>query len=225
MTGIMDDGRAGTSAGADEAGSADPAGCAKREQILKGAGTVFLANGYEGASMSRIAQMAGVSKGTLYNHFDGKASLFSAFFEEQARCRLAPIEALSRGEGQSIRVTLVRFADMVVHLLVSPVALGLYRIIVGEVDKFPNLADTFWRYGFDRTLSNLTEYLTRSVARGELDIADPRLSAEQFMLMCQVSIVQRRRFGLPVDDSDAAIAKFAAFTADSFLKMYEPRHQ
>ncbi|MBS1102461.1 TetR/AcrR family transcriptional regulator [Gluconobacter sp. Dm-62] len=222
MTGIMDDGNAGTP---DGAGGTDPAGCAKREQILKGAGTIFLANGYEGASMSQIAQMAGVSKGTLYNHFDGKASLFSAFFEEQARCRLAPIEALSRSDGQSVRVTLVRFAEMTVHLLVSPMALGLYRIIVGEVDKFPNLADTFWRYGFDRTLGNLTEYLTRSVARGELEIADPRLSAEQFMLMCQARIIQRRRFGLPVDDSDAAIAEFAAFTADSFLKIYEPRHQ
>ncbi|MFT8762411.1 MAG: TetR/AcrR family transcriptional regulator [Gluconobacter potus] len=225
MTGIMDDGSAGPSAGADGAGSAEPAGCAKREQILKGAGTVFLANGYEGASMSRIAQMAGVSKGTLYNHFDGKASLFSAFFEEQARCRLAPIEALSRNDEQSVRLTLIRFAEMAVHMLISPMALGLYRIIVGEVEKFPNLADTFWRYGFDRKLSNLTEYLTRIVARGELDIADPRLSAEQFMLMCQARIVQRRRFGLPVDDSDAAIAEFAAFTADSFLKIYKPRHQ
>ncbi|AHK70777.1 TetR/AcrR family transcriptional regulator [Gluconobacter oxydans] len=225
MTGIMDDGSAGTSAGADEAGSADPAGCAKREQILKGAGTVFLANGYEGASMSRIAQMAGVSKGTLYNHFDGKASLFSAFFEEQARCRLAPIVALSRSDGQSVRLTLVRFADMTIHLLISPMALGLYRIIIGEVEKFPNLADTFWRYGFDRTLGNLTEFLTRSVARGELDIADPALSAEQFLLMCQTRIVQRRRFRLPVDDSDAAIAELAGFIADSFLKIYEPRHQ
>ncbi|MQR98057.1 TetR/AcrR family transcriptional regulator [Gluconobacter aidae] len=222
MTGIMDDDHADTP---DWSGSADPAGCAKREQILKGAETVFLADGYEGASMSRIAQMAGVSKGTLYNHFDGKASLFSAFFEEQVRCRLAPIEALSRNDGQSVRVTLVRFAEMTVHLLVSPMALGLYRIIVGEVNKFPHLADTFWRYGFGRTLSNLTEYLTRSVTRGELDIADPGLAAEQFLLMCQVRIIQRRRFGLPVDDSDAAIATFAAFTADSFMKIYEPRHQ
>ncbi|AQS91487.1 TetR/AcrR family transcriptional regulator [Gluconobacter albidus] len=222
MTGITDDGHADTP---DGSGNTDPAGSAKREQILKGAGAIFLADGYEGASMSRIAQMAGVSKGTLYNHFDGKASLFSAFFEEQVRCRLSPIETLARSNEQSVRVTLTRFAEMTVHLLISPVALGLYRIIVSEVDKFPHLADTFWRYGFGRTLSNLTEYLARSETQGELDIADPSLSAEQFLLMCQARIIQRRRFGLPVDDSDAAIAEFAAFTADSFLKIYEPRHQ
>ena len=222
MTGITDDGHADTS---DGSANTDPAGNAKREQILKGAGTIFLADGYEGASMSRIAQMAGVSKGTLYNHFDGKASLFSAFFEEQARCHMASIEALSHGSEQSLRVTLIRFADMTVHLLISPMALGLHRIIVSEVEKFPHLADTFWRYGFGRTLSNLTEYLARSVALGELEIADPSLSAEQFMLMCQARIIQHRRFGLPVDDSDAAIAEFAAFTADSFLKIYKPRHQ
>ena len=35
---------------------------------------VFLAQGFDGASMGEIAKVAGVSKGTLYVYFDSKES-------------------------------------------------------------------------------------------------------------------------------------------------------
>ncbi|MDR3534632.1 MAG: TetR/AcrR family transcriptional regulator, partial [Rhodopila sp.] len=63
----------------------------KRAQILNGAATVFAADGYEGASMARIAAVAGVSKGTLYNHFDGKAALFVAYVSETCDQHLAHV--------------------------------------------------------------------------------------------------------------------------------------
>jgi AcrR family transcriptional regulator len=53
----------------------------KRRQILDGATRVFLNTGYEGASMSVIAQAAGVSKGTLYVYFTNKEALFNAVVE------------------------------------------------------------------------------------------------------------------------------------------------
>jgi TetR/AcrR family transcriptional repressor of mexJK operon len=55
----------------------------KERQILDGAGRVFALDGYEGASMSRIAAEASVSKGTLYNYFSGKADLFGAFVRRE----------------------------------------------------------------------------------------------------------------------------------------------
>ena len=45
---------------------------AKRRQILDGARKVFLAQGFDGASMGEIAKAAGVSKGTLYVYFQNK---------------------------------------------------------------------------------------------------------------------------------------------------------
>ena len=44
----------------------------KQEQILQGAMQVFLAQGYEGTSMDRIAAAAGVSKHTIYSYFHDK---------------------------------------------------------------------------------------------------------------------------------------------------------
>src|SRR5215510_14292756 len=49
---------------------------AKRRQIIEGARQVFLAQGFDGASMGKIAREAGVSKGTLYVYFASKEDLF-----------------------------------------------------------------------------------------------------------------------------------------------------
>src|ERR1043165_265099 len=50
----------------------------KRAAILDAAMRLFPARGYDGVSMDTIAQAAGVSKLTVYNHFEDKESLFSA---------------------------------------------------------------------------------------------------------------------------------------------------
>src|SRR5436309_1106187 len=54
---------------------------AKRRQIIVGARGIFLAQGFDAASMSDIARAAGVSKGTLYVYFDNKEQLFQAIVE------------------------------------------------------------------------------------------------------------------------------------------------
>lgn len=54
----------------------------RREAILAAAGEEFAANGYAGASLSRIIRAAGISKGSLYYYFENKADLFSSVIEE-----------------------------------------------------------------------------------------------------------------------------------------------
>src|ERR1700681_1589822 len=56
---------------------------AKRCQIIKGARRVFLAQGFDAASMGEIARAAGVSKGTLYVYFQSKEELFDAIVGEE----------------------------------------------------------------------------------------------------------------------------------------------
>src|SRR5216683_3618909 len=56
---------------------------AKRRQIIEGARTVFMALGFDAASMGEIAKAAGVSKGTLYVYFKDKDELFKAIVEKE----------------------------------------------------------------------------------------------------------------------------------------------
>ena len=49
----------------------------KRERILEATAKEFTAHGYEGASLNRILDEAGISKGAAYYYFDDKADLFA----------------------------------------------------------------------------------------------------------------------------------------------------
>ena len=57
---------------------------AKHAAILGGAMQEFLSNGYAATSMDRVAAAAGVSKATVYSHFQDKASLFGALVQQLA---------------------------------------------------------------------------------------------------------------------------------------------
>src|SRR5919197_1253535 len=71
-----------------EPAAREPAGDpAKREQILQGARRVFLAQGFDAASMGEIARAAGVSKGTLYVYFKDKEDLFEAIVHGECRAQ------------------------------------------------------------------------------------------------------------------------------------------
>jgi AcrR family transcriptional regulator len=55
------------------------------DRLLAAARELFAADGYAATSLDDVCDRAGVTKGSLYHHFRGKAELFEAVFEEEAR--------------------------------------------------------------------------------------------------------------------------------------------
>src|SRR4051812_4925326 len=74
-----------------EAPRDQPQDNAKRRQILEGARSVFLSQGFDRASMDEIARAAGVSKGTLYVYFSNKQRLFEDLIIEDRRAQAEQI--------------------------------------------------------------------------------------------------------------------------------------
>src|SRR5262249_6912705 len=72
----------------------EPVDNAKRRQIIEGARQVFLAQGFDGASMGQIAREAGVSKGTLYVYFDSKEDLFQVVAYDECLAQAEQVFAL-----------------------------------------------------------------------------------------------------------------------------------
>ncbi|MBN8900703.1 MAG: TetR/AcrR family transcriptional regulator, partial [Rhodospirillales bacterium] len=121
----------------------------KHAQILRGAAEVFAADGYEGASMARIATVAGVSKGTLYNYFPSKAALFTAFVQDQCDRNLAHIFDAADHDGDPATV-LAGICRRMMQMMLSPVGLTIYRVMIAEAAKFPELAQSFFELGPER---------------------------------------------------------------------------
>ena len=82
-----------------------------RERILAAAAEVFRDRGVTRATTKEIARAAGVSEGSLYNHFENKTALFGATFATVASGIAQAMRELMESAGQNtVEENLARFA-------------------------------------------------------------------------------------------------------------------
>ncbi len=191
----------------------------KRAQILRGAASVFATDGYEGASMARIAVVAAVSKGTLYNYFPSKAALFTTFVQEQCRQNLAHVFDSADHEGEPAAV-LRGIGQRMMTMMLSPPGQTIYRVMISEAAKFPELAETFFAAGPARALSFMAGWLAEETRRGRLAVSDPAFAAEQFFAMTQTVLILRRRLGMLTDPPPGAIDRTVDAAVTMFINTY-----
>ena len=98
----------------------------KRAIILDGAIDVFIDMGYELASMDKIAETAGVSKRTIYNHFGSKDHLFQVIVEDFLAQR-QNLKTIKYDAGKTLEEQLLAFINAEIFLIDSPKRLGLSR--------------------------------------------------------------------------------------------------
>ena len=191
----------------------------KRAQILRGAGEVFAADGYQGASMARIAAIAGVSKGTLYNYFDTKAALFSSYVEDECARNLSHVFDGADHDGDPA-VVLHGIGRRMLRMLLSDVGLAIYRVVIAEATKFPDLARGFFEAGPARAISFMADWLAEETRRGRLSVPDPTFAAEQFFNLCQTRLVLRRKLEMLPDPSASEIDRVVEASITMFLRSY-----
>lgn len=191
----------------------------KRAKILSGAATVFAADGYEGASMARIAGVAGVSKGTLYNHFDSKAALFTAYVGEKCDRHLAHVFDGANHDGDPAEV-LRGIGKRMVQMMLSDVGLAIYRVVIAEAAKFPDLARGFFESGPARAIGFMADWLAEETRRGRLSVPDPAFAAEQFFNLCQTRLVIRRKLAMLPDPPEGDIDDVVEASIGMFLRSY-----
>lgn len=147
----------------------------KRDQIVKAAVETFLENGYDGTSMNKVAEKAGVIKATIYSHFKDKEQLFTAIIEELTINKVSidfsnPEAMLSLAPEQFIDVITAKFCV----LMADPEYHSLFRVLVGESERFQELAQIYVRTVILRGMGLASKYLAQ---QKELDIKDPEAMA------------------------------------------------
>lgn len=116
---------------------------AKKEQILQGALEIFLQRGYEGTSMDRVATAAGVSKITIYKHFQDKEGLFTALITQVTAEKFQRIFGMLSPEDPPA-VVLRQVATKLLSILADDEDyVAFLRLIIGESGRFPALAKLF----------------------------------------------------------------------------------
>jgi TetR/AcrR family transcriptional regulator, mexJK operon transcriptional repressor len=192
----------------------------KVQQIVEAARRLFMADGYGSTSMDAIARDAGVSKATLYSHFTNKAELFAAIIGGECQ-RFARLLWSQEAEAGDVRSVLLQVARAKVQFTSSPGPRAIYRIVVGESGRFPELGRVFYENGPRRVLERLADYLRQATERGVLNVPHPRVAAEQFFGMVHGADHLRRL--LDLDDPKAPdVDRIIDSAVEVFLRAYGP---
>lgn len=158
----------------------------KREQILQGAMRVFLHQGYAKTSMDRVAAAAGVSKQTIYSHFQDKEGLFTALIERvtirrfqielgfDASYQTTPTLPLHGEPAQLLR----KLAEIFLHKMSDAEYLSFIRLVIAESARFPQLAKLYSCTVIQRGCQSLSTYFQ---AHPELNIVDTEATARIFL--------------------------------------------
>lgn len=167
------------------------------EQIIKAALEVFGECGLANARLQDIAERAGVSKGTIYLYFPNKEELFREMVRQTA---VAAIERAEQAEtlGTPTRQLLAYMRAYWVFVR-SPVFMTIYRLVLGELHQFPDLAKFYADEVVARGQRLLSGIIRRGIDAGEFRLIDPMIAARMLVALTVMNGIWRdERTGVPL---------------------------
>ncbi len=194
----------------------------KRRQIMEGARDVFLAQGFDAASMGEIARKAGVSKGTLYVYFDSKEALFQAIVHEQCLAQAEQVFTLDATD-HDVKSVLTRLGKTFVRFLCQPDRVSSLRTIISISERMPSAGHRFYETGPATGIARVARYLEAQVAAGLLEIEDPEVAAAQFIESCAATLFKPILFGLADAPSPERIDHVVGIAVRTFMAAYHKR--
>lgn len=181
----------------------------------------FLADGYAGTTMSKIAAELGGSKGTLWSYFPSKEALFAAVVDratQEFRRQLTVILNPADGLEEALR----GFCREYLNKITSPEAIALHRLVLGETSRFPELGRIFYERAPRQTHLLLADYIAAVQARGLLTGIEPLRAAQQLTWLCISGRYQMLLTGVVSAIPPAEIAADLEAAMTTFLRAYGP---
>jgi TetR/AcrR family transcriptional regulator, regulator of autoinduction and epiphytic fitness len=190
----------------------------KQESILKAALVAFLEFGYDRTTIDYVAQQAEVSTATLYKHFPSKADLFGGIMAQV--WRTDQISSTPVSPDLPPRSALLQIGQEYAQLLTSPNIQPLFRVVIAEASRFPELGTELYHRGKEPFLKRLHAYLQEQVAVGTLVIVDIPLASRQFLGMINDIIFWPRFLIMDLKISDSDIENVIVNAVETFLARY-----
>jgi AcrR family transcriptional regulator len=192
---------------------------AKRRQIVGGARSVFLSQGFDAASMNDIARAAGVSKGTLYVYFKDKEQLFEAIVENECETQAEGIFELDAND-HDVQAVLTRLGLAYIRFLCRPEKASAIRIVIAIAERMPELGRKFYERGPGKGIAKLAAYIKAQVEAGLLAVDDCEVAAAQLLEAYQAMLFKPMVFNFVREPSEEQIARVVPTAVKVFLAAY-----
>jgi AcrR family transcriptional regulator len=189
-------------------------GADRRKRLCEAAAGVFLRDGYAAANMDDVARAAGMSKRTLYQVFPSKAALF----EGTIAAMLVPIALDTELERDAdLRRALAGILAAAAEHLLSERQVGIFRLVIGERQRSPELAAAMHRVLLSRGASALERRLAVEAEAGRLGFSNAATAARMLYGMVLGSAQMRLLLGVRNPPGREEIAALAREAVDLFL--------
>ena len=200
----------------------DEAPPTKHELIVAAARKLFASQGFGAISMDAIAAEAGVSKRTVYSHFDNKESLFAEVMGEMCR-ELGGPDLDSAPPVEPPEVILKAVGRMILDRILSPLGCTVLRTVLAESAQFPELGESFWNDGPGRVKRYVSDYLAELGRREDLLVPNPDLAALQFIGIVTGPYLLPRLLGVAAPPSELELDQALDRAVSTFLDGLRPR--
>lgn len=192
----------------------------KRSDVLDAAVDEILEKGYSGATLASIAERAHVSTATVFKHFRTKAEIFGAIMRrvwgnEEDSVPPAP-------EVGDPRQGLLAIGHDYAATITDPRIRALFRVMIAEVPRFPELGQELYAKGKKPYLDRLHAYLEAEIAAGELVIPRVDLAVRQFLGMINDVIFWPHMLVVDLTETQADIDRVVDGAVDTMLRAFAP---
>ncbi len=139
------------------------------QEILEAAFAEFSRNGYATTTLDRIAERAGVTKGTIYVYFENKEHLFISMVQESTKGAHETVQQMfETHEGSTADLLRAQFSFIYRHIVEDTRRREVVRMLIAEAPRFPELADRYYDEILRPCLDLLKRAIQRGVDRGEI---------------------------------------------------------
>lgn len=165
-----------------------------RRSIISAAADLFLKHGFLGTNMDEIAATAKVSKQTVYAHFQSKEALFLEIVRGMTGEAGDELQEQVAGPVHDLPLEhfLRDFANQQLSTVMTPQLMQLRRLVIGEVERFPELGKALHDHGPGRSIGRLAKAFARYRERGQIKADDVHAAASFFNWLIM---------GAPVNDA------------------------
>jgi AcrR family transcriptional regulator len=167
------------------------------DQIIQAAFQLFGERGLANTRLQDIAERAGVSKGTIYLYFPNKEELFREMIRQTA---VAAIERAEQSMPQGTPgVVLLAYMRGYWEFVRSPAFSTIYRLVLGELHQFPDLAKFYADNVVQRGLRLIAGLVQRGIDSGDFRDIDPMIAARMLAALTVMNGIWRdERTGVPI---------------------------
>ena len=187
--------------------------------ILDAAQKLFYHQGFDETSLAMIINEAGGSRRSIYNEFGNKQGLLMAVIQRQVKVQSEILTSINRD--LEAKEALNQVCCKFVLGMLSPELMSLFRLVVQQVVKFPELGEMIYKNGPMAGILPLVDYLSWLTEQNILKIENCHFSAQMLLEMAKGPLHTRSLLLPDKKVSDDEITSQVTKAVDIFLNAHK----